>query len=146
MSKSLLPSRTLLSNISRTASGSGTRIGSYIAVQQQCRNLSASTTAGSTSARRANGSGTRCLQAVRRDGLGLGGNWSGGVNGSVGGVRGYKTVQEAKSRYKSGPFSSLAGLLFLSSGAGLVFYFRYEKARMERKRVAEAAKGVGRPK
>lgn len=31
-------------------------------------------------------------------------------------------------------------------GAGLIFYFRYEKARMERKRVAEAAKGVGRPK
>jgi protein SCO1/2 len=28
----------------------------------------------------------------------------------------------------------------------LIFYFRYEKARMERKRVAEAAKGVGRPK
>lgn len=34
----------------------------------------------------------------------------------------------------------------MGSGAGLVFYFRYEKARMERKRVAEAAKGVGRPK
>ncbi|KAE8443098.1 hypothetical protein EG329_002342 [Mollisiaceae sp. DMI_Dod_QoI] len=44
------------------------------------------------------------------------------------------------------PFSALAGLLFLSSGAALIFYFRYEKARMERKRVAEAAKGVGRPK
>lgn len=28
----------------------------------------------------------------------------------------------------------------------MIFYFRYEKARMERKRVAEAAKGVGRPK
>ena len=34
----------------------------------------------------------------------------------------------------------------MGSGAALVFYFRYEKARMERKRVAEAAKGVGRPK
>jgi protein SCO1 len=44
------------------------------------------------------------------------------------------------------PFSWKAGLLFLSSGAALIFYFRYEKARMERKRVAEAAKGVGRPK
>lgn len=28
----------------------------------------------------------------------------------------------------------------------MVFYFRYEKERMERQRVAEAAKGVGRPK
>ena len=28
----------------------------------------------------------------------------------------------------------------------MVFYFRYEKARVERLRVAEAAKGVGRPK
>lgn len=28
----------------------------------------------------------------------------------------------------------------------MIFYFRYEKARMERKRVAEASKGVGRPK
>lgn len=28
----------------------------------------------------------------------------------------------------------------------MIFYFRYEKARVERKRVAEAAKGMGRPK
>lgn len=28
----------------------------------------------------------------------------------------------------------------------MIFYFRYEKARVERQRVAEAAKGVGRPK
>lgn len=34
----------------------------------------------------------------------------------------------------------------MTAGAGMIFYFRYEKARMERKRVAEAAKGVGRPK
>ena len=44
------------------------------------------------------------------------------------------------------PFSWKAGVLFLASGAGLIFYFRYEKARMERKRVAEATKGVGKPK
>jgi len=60
--------------------------------------------------------------------------------------RSYKTVQEQRSRYRSGPFSWKAGVLFLGSGAGLIFYFRYEKLRMERKRVAEAAKGVGRPK
>ena len=28
----------------------------------------------------------------------------------------------------------------------MVFYFRYEKARMERKRIADASKGVGKPK
>lgn len=44
------------------------------------------------------------------------------------------------------PFSWRAGLLFLTSGAGLIFYFRYEKERLQRARIAEAAKGVGRPK
>lgn len=48
--------------------------------------------------------------------------------------------------YLEQPFSWTAGVLFLGAGAGLIFYFRYEKARMERKRIAEAAKGVGRPK
>ena len=28
----------------------------------------------------------------------------------------------------------------------MIFYFRYEKARLERQRIAEAAKGVGKPK
>lgn len=86
--------------------------------------------------------------------------------------RAYKTVEEQRSRYRAGvclpsrlntrvrrhhsrsaaannhpqPFSWKAGLLFVASGLGLIFYFRYEKARMERKRVAEATKGVGRPK
>ncbi|CAK3795315.1 probable SCO1 precursor [Lecanosticta acicola] len=59
--------------------------------------------------------------------------------------RAYKTVQEAKSRHKSGPFSWQAGLLFLLAGAGLTIYFRYEKARMSRARIAEANKGIGRP-
>ncbi|KZF20442.1 SCO1-SenC-domain-containing protein, partial [Xylona heveae TC161] len=36
--------------------------------------------------------------------------------------------------------------LFLLAGAGLIVYFRYEKSRMERKRVTEATKGVGKPK
>lgn len=60
--------------------------------------------------------------------------------------RQYKTLQEAKSRYRSGPFSATAGVLFIGTGIGLIIYFRHEKARMERKRVAEATKGVGRPK
>ncbi|KAH9829729.1 Protein SCO1, mitochondrial [Teratosphaeria destructans] len=59
--------------------------------------------------------------------------------------RSYKTVQEAKTRYKLGPFSWQAGLLFLLAGAGLTLYFRFEKARMARARIAEANKGIGKP-
>ncbi|KAL2065751.1 hypothetical protein VTL71DRAFT_3421 [Oculimacula yallundae] len=148
MPKTILPSRTLLSSlIARTARTAKPNPNPQLQIQQQCRNLSTNPIS----------SGGRCLRSLRNEGelgTGLGGGRIGGYgasgsgSGSVraGGVRGYKTVQEAKSRYKSGPFSTLAGLLFLSSGAGLIFYFRYEKARMERKRVAEAAKGVGRPK
>jgi len=44
------------------------------------------------------------------------------------------------------PFSWRAGLLFVVAGAGLLWYFEHEKARMQRKRVAESTKGVGRPK
>ncbi|KAF2773980.1 SCO1 protein [Teratosphaeria nubilosa] len=59
--------------------------------------------------------------------------------------RNYKTVQEAKTKYKLGPFSWQAGLLFLLAGAGLTLYFRFEKARMARARIAEANKGIGKP-
>ncbi|KAK4157025.1 protein SCO1, mitochondrial [Chaetomidium leptoderma] len=58
----------------------------------------------------------------------------------------YKTVEEAKSRYRSGPFSLKAGILFVIAGAGLVWYFENEKGRMQRKRIVESNKGVGRPK
>jgi len=34
----------------------------------------------------------------------------------------------------------------LISGVGLIVYFRYEKDRMERKRIAEHSKGMGKPK
>lgn len=44
------------------------------------------------------------------------------------------------------PFSWKAGLLFVGTGAGLTWYFEHEKQRMERKRIAEATKGIGRPK
>jgi protein SCO1 len=57
----------------------------------------------------------------------------------------YKTVQEAKTRYRLGPFSWQAGLIFLVAGVGLTAYFRYEKARMARARIAEANKGIGKP-
>lgn len=57
-----------------------------------------------------------------------------------------KTVEQVKSRGKTGPFSWKAGVLFLIAGAGLIQYFRMEKQRMERKRIADMTKGVGRPK
>ncbi|PNY22997.1 Protein SCO1, mitochondrial, partial [Tolypocladium capitatum] len=58
----------------------------------------------------------------------------------------YKTVEQAKSRHSTGPFSWKAGILFIATCAGLVWYFEFEKGRMQRKRIADAAKGVGRPK
>ncbi|KAF2150107.1 protein sco1 [Myriangium duriaei CBS 260.36] len=57
----------------------------------------------------------------------------------------YKSVQEAKARHRLGPFSWQAGILFLLSGAGLTVYFRYEKDRMLRARIAEQNKGMGKP-
>ncbi|KAK5636245.1 hypothetical protein RRF57_011957 [Xylaria bambusicola] len=57
-----------------------------------------------------------------------------------------KTVEEARSRYRTGPFSWKAGVLFVLAGCGLVWYFESEKKRMQRRRIAEASKGVGKPK
>ena len=37
-------------------------------------------------------------------------------------------------------------MLFVLTSGGLLWYFEQEKKRMERKRTAEATKGVGRPK
>jgi protein SCO1/2 len=39
-----------------------------------------------------------------------------------------------------------AALLFLFAGAAMVFYFREERARLERQKIAEQTKGMGRPK
>ncbi|KAJ9609126.1 Cu-binding protein [Cladophialophora chaetospira] len=36
--------------------------------------------------------------------------------------------------------------LFIAVGAGMVFYFQYEKKRLERKRIVEMSKGYGKPK
>ena len=43
-------------------------------------------------------------------------------------------------------FSLKAAALFCGVGLAMVFYFRYEKARLERKRVVEMSKGYGKPK
>ncbi|KAL7925818.1 SCO1/SenC domain-containing protein [Trichoderma austrokoningii] len=58
----------------------------------------------------------------------------------------YKTIEQAKSRYSTGPFSWKAAILFVATCGGLVWYFEFEKERMQRKRIAETTKGVGRPK
>ena len=36
--------------------------------------------------------------------------------------------------------------MFIAVGAGMVFYFQYEKKRLERKRIVEMSKGYGKPK
>jgi protein SCO1/2 len=60
--------------------------------------------------------------------------------------RAAKTMGQLKARHSTGPFSWKAALLFVLTGASLVAYFRFEKARLERKRVVEMSKGVGKPK
>jgi len=39
-----------------------------------------------------------------------------------------------------------AGVVFVLVGGGLFVYFQSEKARVERKKIAEATKGIGKPK
>ena len=58
----------------------------------------------------------------------------------------YKTVEQQKARTASGPFNLRAALLFITAGVIMIVYFRHEKDRMERKKIAELSKGVGRPK
>ncbi|KAH8601911.1 SCO1/SenC-domain-containing protein [Bisporella sp. PMI_857] len=123
MSKPLIPSRTLLSTFSRSL-----RPENSASISPKCRQFMSISQGPSRQQcpRTASKSGSRAFSSSS--------------------PRTYKTVEEQRSRYRSGPFSWKAGVLFLASGAGLIFYFRYEKARMERKRIAEAAKGVGKPK
>ena len=40
----------------------------------------------------------------------------------------------------------MAVVVFLSTGIGMGLYFRSEKERLQRQRIAEASKGVGKPK
>lgn len=37
-------------------------------------------------------------------------------------------------------------MIFVAVGAGLVWYFEHEKERMQKKRIAEANKAIGKPK
>lgn len=57
-----------------------------------------------------------------------------------------QTMGQMRQRHTNGPFSWKAALLFVLTSAGMVLYFRMEKARLERKRMAEMTKGVGKPK
>lgn len=57
-----------------------------------------------------------------------------------------RTIAQIKARHSTGPFSWKAALLFIITGASMIVYFRYEKARLQRKRIAEMSKGVGKPK
>lgn len=57
-----------------------------------------------------------------------------------------KTMGQLRQRNATGPFSWKAALLFVLTGAGMMLYFRVEKARLERKRMTEMSKGVGKPK
>lgn len=127
MSKLIAPNPRLLTSLSKNACSQPIRTG------PTCRNISTSTSVLGNS-RRMNRSGdgaaTRCLQAVRRDGVALGGyeKWtaSGRAGSGSGSVRGYKTVQEAKSRYKSG-VCFLLSHAFCSSTTPSVLYPRADK-------------------
>lgn len=57
-----------------------------------------------------------------------------------------RTMGQLKARHSTGPFSWKAALLFVLTGGGMIIYFRVEKERLERKRIAEMSKGVGKPK
>jgi hypothetical protein len=57
-----------------------------------------------------------------------------------------RTMGQIRARNATGPFSWKSALLFVLTGAGMIVYFRVEKDRLERKRIAEMSKGVGKPK
>ncbi|KAE8390893.1 SCO1/SenC-domain-containing protein [Aspergillus alliaceus] len=57
-----------------------------------------------------------------------------------------RTMGQLKARNSTGPFSWKSALLFVITGGAMIIYFRVEKERLARKRVAEMSKGVGRPK
>lgn len=53
----------------------------------------------------------------------------------------------AKNKAAVGPFNLRAGILFLLTGAGLLYYFQSEKAAVDERRRAETAQAkVGRPR
>jgi protein SCO1/2 len=122
MSRSIAPSPALMRSLVQTQS-------------RQCRRFlsTAQSTTGTASRRPTAPPQQQCLRLSRQQ------------NGEQ---RRFKsnTVEEAKSRYRTGPFSWKAGVLFIMASGGLVWYFEHEKQRMQRKRIAEATKGVGRPK
>lgn len=61
-------------------------------------------------------------------------------------LSGWKLVNLQLTDMVVQPFSWKAGILFVLTGAGLLYYFESEKERMRRKRIADSQKGVGAPK
>ncbi|KAL3470968.1 SCO1/SenC-domain-containing protein [Aspergillus californicus] len=57
-----------------------------------------------------------------------------------------RTMGQLRARNSMGPLSWKSALLFIITGGGMIVYFRVEKERLERKRIAEMSKGVGKPK
>ncbi|KAI9824346.1 MAG: Cu-binding protein [Phylliscum demangeonii] len=71
------------------------------------------------------------------------GSWAGGRPRAYGV---YRTIEQLRARHQSGPFSWKAGLLFVLSGITMIVYFQREKSRLRRQRIADATKGIGKPK
>ncbi|ROW10513.1 hypothetical protein VMCG_01979 [Cytospora schulzeri] len=57
-----------------------------------------------------------------------------------------RPASEAPAPSAKTPFSVKALFLFVATAAGLTWYFEHEKERMQKKRMAEANKAVGKPK
>jgi protein SCO1 len=61
-------------------------------------------------------------------------------------LRAYSTRPPELTRVELQPFSWKALVLFVVTAGGLTWYFEHEKERMQKKRIAEANKSVGKPK
>ncbi|KAF2397437.1 protein sco1 [Trichodelitschia bisporula] len=65
----------------------------------------------------------------------------------------WKTVEQARSRGRLGVLHNITptqalirGAVFVVTGIAIIVYFREERERLERKRIAEQTKGIGKPK
>ncbi|KAF1831770.1 SCO1 protein [Decorospora gaudefroyi] len=112
------------------------------------RTITSHTSTPAASLRQAIGGNTTCLRALQRakeesskNGAGRIRNFTQSASRSK-----LKTIDQIRARNKGGPFNLTAAILFVAASAGLWAYFRHEKERMARKRIAEQTKGIGKPK